>query len=293
MAENWFFYGRFSVQGVGVLAVQAAGECGGQLAEVRQIRRGHAGVAGGFVPVAQAHGIHCMAQLPELEAGFQIQRAAFQGQAAQRFGGQLFGVGRVGGQVAPGQPVQAHRAADFWPQQRQQGLLGQPGVFSVYTVSGWCAGPGVVQQQPTHTVQQGAAPQAPPQARRSLLPAISEHSAPAVQRLGIGDALDYFAEHANFLPGFRMFTLVLGVNPINMRPVDRSAGNLLRAVVELMPGGALITQALDNHGIIDRVAGWVQQQLASLGMVGGSIRQQVGGEPADVIKLMSQAAAGK
>jgi hypothetical protein len=30
-----------------------------------------------------------------------------------------------------------------------------------------------------------------------------------VQRLGIGDALNYFAEHANNLPGFRMFTLVL------------------------------------------------------------------------------------
>lgn len=137
------------------------------------------------------------------------------------------------------------------------------------------AGRELIAHELTHTVQQGAAPQAPPQARRSLLPAISEHSAPAVQRLGIGDALDYFAEHANFLPGFRMFTLVLGVNPINMRAVDRSAGNLLRAVVELMPGGALITQALDNHGIIDRVAGWVQQQLASLGMVGSSIRQAI------------------
>jgi hypothetical protein len=58
-----------------------------------------------------------------------------------------------------------------------------------------------------------------------------------------------------------------------MRAVDRSPANLLRAVVELMPGGALITQALDNHGIIDRVAGWVQQQMASLGLVGSSIRQ--------------------
>ena len=133
------------------------------------------------------------------------------------------------------------------------------------------AGRELIAHELTHTIQQGAAPQV----RRSLAPAVNERSTPAVQRLGIGDALNYFAEHANNLPGFRMFTLVLGVNPINLRAVDRSPGNLLRAVVELMPGGALITRALDNHGIIDRVAGWVQQQIATLGMVGSSIRQAV------------------
>ena len=127
----------------------------------------------------------------------------------------------------------------------------------------------------THTIQQGAAPQSQRQIQRSPAPQVVERSAPAVQRLGLGDALNYFAEHANFIPGFRMFTLVLGVNPINMRAVDRSPGNLLRAVVELMPGGALITRALDGYGIIDRVAGWVQQQMNSLGLVASSIRQAV------------------
>jgi hypothetical protein len=127
----------------------------------------------------------------------------------------------------------------------------------------------------THTIQQGAAPQSQRQIQRSPAPQVVERSGPAVQRLGLGDALNYFAEHANFIPGFRMFTLVLGVNPINMRAVDRSPGNLLRAVVELMPGGALITRALDGYGIIDRVAGWVQQQMNSLGLVASSIRQGV------------------
>ena len=127
----------------------------------------------------------------------------------------------------------------------------------------------------THTIQQGAAPQTGRPIQRSPAPAVNQRGGPAVQRLGLGDALDYFAEHANFIPGFRMFTLVLGVNPINMRAVDRSPGNLLRAVIELMPGGALITRALDNHGIVDRVSGWVQQQMNSLGLVASSIRQAV------------------
>jgi len=114
----------------------------------------------------------------------------------------------------------------------------------------------------THTIQQGAAVQRSPDV------SVSERSTESVQRLGISDALDYFADKANFIPGFRMLTVVLGVNPINMSHVDRSAANVLRAVVEFMPGGALITQALDSLGIFDKVGGWVDQQLRALSMTG-------------------------
>jgi dolichol kinase len=120
----------------------------------------------------------------------------------------------------------------------------------------------------THTIQQGHAVQRSPQVNTTITP-------PPIQRLGISDALDYFAEHANFIPGFRMFTIILGVNPINMRAVPRSAANILRALVEFLPGGALITQALDNYGIFDRIGSWVEQQIQSLGMTGSVIRQSV------------------
>jgi DNA uptake protein ComE-like DNA-binding protein len=96
---------------------------------------------------------------------------------------------------------------------------------------------------------------------------------PRVQRFGISDALDWLADKAYNIPGFRMFTIVLGVNPINMEHTDRSAGNVLRAVVEFIPGGALITQALDKYGVFDKVGNWVQQQLDTLGMIGSSIKQ--------------------
>ena len=46
-------------------------------------------------------------------------------------------------------------------------------------------------------------------------------------------------------------TIVLGVNPINMTHVDRSPANILRAVIEFIPGGPLITQALDSYGVIE------------------------------------------
>jgi hypothetical protein len=100
-------------------------------------------------------------------------------------------------------------------------------------------------------------------------------SGPRVQRLGISDVLDYFADKANNIPGFRMFTIVLGVNPINMRSVDRSAANILRAIIEFIPGGNLITQALDNHGIFDKVGNWIEGQIKSLGMVGSAFKQAI------------------
>jgi hypothetical protein len=121
----------------------------------------------------------------------------------------------------------------------------------------------------THTIQQGAAIQ-----RREDI-SVTQTSATQVQRLGLSDALNFFADKANYIPGFRMFTVILGMNPINMAKVDRSAANILRAVIELLPGGALITQALDNHGIIEKVAAWIEQQINTLGMVGSSFKQAI------------------
>ncbi|HBL58851.1 MAG TPA: hypothetical protein DDZ80_10140 [Cyanobacteria bacterium UBA8803] len=118
----------------------------------------------------------------------------------------------------------------------------------------------------THTIQQGEAIQ------RSEDVSVTQHSPVQVQRLGISDALDFFAREANLIPGFRMFTIVLGVNPINMSAVDRSAANILRALVEFLPGGGLIVKALDNYGIFDRVGNWVEQQIRSLGITGSMIR---------------------
>lgn len=120
----------------------------------------------------------------------------------------------------------------------------------------------------THTVQQGASVQ------RAEAPAITTSgSSPPVQRLGVQDALDYFADKAYNIPGFRMLTLIIGFNPINMRSAQPTAANFLRALIELLPGGNFITRALDSHGVINQAAGWVEQKVAVLGDIGASITQ--------------------
>lgn len=135
----------------------------------------------------------------------------------------------------------------------------------------------------THTIQQGATVQrkagpsapevqrAPELQRATAPPQVAVGPTPAVQRLGIEDALDYFADKANYIPGFRMLTLVLGFNPVNMRSTDRTAANFLRALIELVPGGALITRVLDTHGVINKAADWVEQKVATLGDIGSEI----------------------
>ena len=119
----------------------------------------------------------------------------------------------------------------------------------------------------THTIQQSAVIQ---QAviQRAVAPEVNLRVSPQIQGYGIQDLLDHFAQAANIIPGFRMLTIVIGTNPISGRAVERSAANILRAVVEFLPGGALITEALDRYGVFARVGGWIEGQLATLGLTG-------------------------
>jgi hypothetical protein len=135
----------------------------------------------------------------------------------------------------------------------------------------------------THVVQNRAAVPQPPTARRAhaetgeVRRAEAEPAAASgpIRRFGIDTVLDFLADKANMIPGFRMFTIILGVNPVNMSSVDRSAANVLRAVVELMPGGALIVSALDKYGVFKKAGAWVSQQIDTLGLVGASIGHAV------------------
>ena len=128
------------------------------------------------------------------------------------------------------------------------------------------AGMELLAHELTHTVQQREAVQ------REVDVEVRETSQPQAQRSVIGDALDWIADHVNMIPGFRLFTIVIGVNPVNMRAVERSAANVLRAVVEFLPGGGLIVEALDRYGVFDKVGGWIEGQFRTLGMVGSAFR---------------------
>jgi hypothetical protein len=132
------------------------------------------------------------------------------------------------------------------------------------------AGKELIAHELTHTIQQGAAVQ------RSADTTVSQRAPPQVQRLsfGIGALLDYAADKANYIPGFRLLTIVLGMNPVNLAPVERNAANLLRALLELIPvTGPLLVQALEAHGVIARAGAWVDTQVRTLGLVGSALKR--------------------
>ncbi len=133
------------------------------------------------------------------------------------------------------------------------------------------AGQHLLAHELTHTIQQRATIQ-----RKAAGGAkVGERTGPQASRLGVSDALDFFADAAYNIPGYRMFTILLGVNPINMREVERSAANILRAIVEFLPGGRLITAVLDLYNVFEDVGAWVEEQMDTLDISGASIRASI------------------
>ena len=121
-----------------------------------------------------------------------------------------------------------------------------------------------------HTIQQSAVIQLKEDAASP--PRVTSRSAPQAQRGIVSRALNWIADKANYIPGFRLFTIVIGVNPINMSTVERSGANILRALIEFIPGGGLIVDALNNHGIFEKGGKFIEDQFHSLGMVGSAFR---------------------
>jgi hypothetical protein len=136
-----------------------------------------------------------------------------------------------------------------------------------------------------HTIQQGgviqrSASAAPVVERseaihRSIWDDIKSGASSLVNALG--DPVAFIADKANMIPGFRMLTIVLGVNPITMAPVAASPGNVLMALIEFIPGGGLVTQALQASGVFDKVGGWIADKVKGLVQAASAIKSAVTG----------------
>ncbi len=97
-------------------------------------------------------------------------------------------------------------------------------------------------------------------------------SKPRVQRSLLSRLLDKLANWAYNIPGFRLLTVIMGKNPINWSDVDRSAANILRGLVELIPGGHLLEEALDKYGVFEKLGGWLEQQVRRMESIGSAIK---------------------
>lgn len=141
----------------------------------------------------------------------------------------------------------------------------------------------------THTVQQGAAVQ------RS--PLVSRDSSGEVRRgfwddpLGtiggaisdaaewVGDSLsagvdwvkDQIADMAAAMPGYSLFTVVIGQDPISGRNVERNGYNFINAGLDIIPNGAEYKQKLEEDGGMAEAAAWLDEQMLLLDFSVGDI----------------------
>ncbi len=106
----------------------------------------------------------------------------------------------------------------------------------------------------THTLQQGASVQ------RKLAVSSTSHE---VQLLD-STLLSTLADYARYIPGYTLFTIVLGFNPLTGNKVVRNATTLLEGLMELVPFGRTIVDKLREHGILQSAFQWVEGELGRL-----------------------------
>ncbi len=94
-------------------------------------------------------------------------------------------------------------------------------------------------------------------------PPIRETAAPGVQGGWIGDKLNSYARH---IPGWELFTVIIGYNPLTERDVDRTPRNFLRGFMGLVPGGTVLYDKLDEGGVIDDAFNWLSDQINDLNL---------------------------
>ena len=78
--------------------------------------------------------------------------------------------------------------------------------------------------------------------------------------------LGWLSEYAGSIPGFNLLTVIVGVNPFTGAEVQRTAENLIRGFITLMPGGEATYDQLAQTGVIADAAARIEEAISALGI---------------------------
>jgi hypothetical protein len=87
-----------------------------------------------------------------------------------------------------------------------------------------------------------------------------------VLRLVKDSLLGWLSAHAHEMRGFRLLTVILGRNPFTGETVERSAENLVRGFITLLPNGEATYNQLAESGVIADTAGRIDAEISRLGI---------------------------
>ncbi|HTI61070.1 eCIS core domain-containing protein [Mucilaginibacter sp.] len=77
---------------------------------------------------------------------------------------------------------------------------------------------------------------------------------------------------AGFIPGYSALGVVMGQDPITGERIEQNGRNFINAALDIIPGGSLLKQKLEELGAIDRAAAWIDQQIQTLSGIVSNIR---------------------
>jgi len=77
------------------------------------------------------------------------------------------------------------------------------------------------------------------------------------------------------IPGYRLFTVVIGYDPVSRENVDRSGRNFIEAGIDIIPGGAAFKQKLEEEGAIGEAAAWLDDEMVKLDLDPSAIGSQI------------------
>ncbi|WP_281233224.1 eCIS core domain-containing protein [Flavobacterium gelatinilyticum] len=119
----------------------------------------------------------------------------------------------------------------------------------------------------THTIQQGAS------IRKKAEPVTP---APEMIQGSFLDLVpDWIINRARHVPGYTLFTVIIGYDPLRQVNVERTPINLVEGLMGLIPFGTAIFDKLQEYGILQKVFDWVQGKLSELGLTVDSILDMV------------------
>ena len=149
------------------------------------------------------------------------------------------------------------------------------------------------QQTSSLTYQQAITPAAPMMVHDRGPPSVTVQQKSQVQRSVLDDAISGMGSFAGcvaevwpedikrcalskvqrgamLIPGYRALRVVLGEDPVTNERVARNGHNLIEAAFDIMPGGRLLHQKLNEMQKLDAAAAWIDTQIARVeGLVNG------------------------
>ncbi|HEY0760122.1 MAG TPA: DUF4157 domain-containing protein [Acidisarcina sp.] len=122
----------------------------------------------------------------------------------------------------------------------------------------------------THVVQQSAQiaarpvgiRPAPVQVQRDVDDAVEDHDSGS----WFSGPIEKVKKMVRKLPGYKLFAVILGRDPISDEVVKRTPTKLLQGVLNLVPGGDAAFERIEESGALEKAFDWVSAQIDQLGL---------------------------